>query len=66
MDFFMTTNQAPQTYRTIWSKEEFLEEISKMIDKAVEAGGTYFDLVVNTDVYCLVARKGKNHCQKDT
>ena len=54
MDFFMTTNHAPQTYRTIWSKEEFLEEISKMIDKAVEAGGTYFDLVVNTDVDCRV------------
>ena len=54
MDFFMTTNHEPQTYRTMWSKEEFLEEISKMIDKAVEAGCTYFDLIVNTDVDCRV------------
>ena len=54
MDFFMTTNHAPQTFRTIWSKDEFMEEISKMIDKAVEAGGTYFDLLVNTDVDCRV------------
>ena len=54
MDFFMTTNHAPQTFRTIWSKEEFLKEISNMIDKATENGGTYFDLIVNTDVDCRV------------
>ena len=54
MDFFMSTNYAPNTYRTIWSKEEFLEEISKMIDKAAKAGCNYFDLIVNADVDCRV------------
>ena len=54
MDFFMTTNHASNTFRTMWSKEEFLEEISKMVDKAVEVGCTYFDLIVNTDADCRV------------
>jgi hypothetical protein len=54
MDFFVTTSQAPQTYRTIWSKEEFMEEISKMVDKAIEGGCTFFDMLINTDVDCRV------------
>lgn len=54
MDFFVTTSQAPQTYRTIWSKEELMEELSKMIDKAIENGGTFFDMLINTDVDCRV------------
>lgn len=54
MDFFIATNQAPQTYRVIRSKEEFLEELSKMVDKAIDGGCTFFDMLVNTDVDCRV------------
>lgn len=52
MDFFINTAQAQHSYRVLWSKEELLEEVSKMIDKSIENGGTYFDLTVNTDVDC--------------
>lgn len=53
MDFNITTmndNGSGMEYST---KEEFLEEISLMIDDCMENGGTYFDISVDTDVSCF-------------
>jgi hypothetical protein len=49
MDFFVTTAQAQHSYRVLRTKEELIEYLSKMIDESVSKGGTYFDLIVNTD-----------------
>jgi hypothetical protein len=49
MYFFITTPQAPHSYRVLRNKEELFEELSKMIDDNIKAGCTYFDLMVDTD-----------------
>jgi hypothetical protein len=49
MDFFVTTSKASHSYRVLRTKEELFEELSTMIDKSIENGGTYFDLIINTD-----------------
>lgn len=56
MDFFVTTSQTYNSYRVLRTKEELLEEISKMIDSSVNHGCTYFDLIVNTDAGCFDLR----------
>ena len=35
-------------------KEEFLREISLMIDDCIANGGTYFDANIDSDVSCFV------------
>jgi hypothetical protein len=49
MYFFLTTPQAPHSYRVLRNKEELLAEISMMVDESIKAGCTYFDLTVDTD-----------------
>jgi hypothetical protein len=60
MDFFVTTSQAQHSYRVLRNKEELFAELSKMIDKAVDNGCTYFDLIVNTDVECKVEKESSH------
>lgn len=49
MEFFVTTSQAPHSFRVLWSKEEFFDYISKMIDEKAEAGCTTFELTVSAN-----------------
>ena len=49
MDFFVTTPKAPQSFRVLWSKEEFLGYISNMIDESVKAGCTSFEVTIDAD-----------------
>lgn len=35
------------------NKEEFLNELSKMIDDCANNGGTYFNVAVDTDKSCF-------------
>ena len=35
------------------SKEEFMKEISLMIDDCIAIGGTFFDIQVDSDVSCF-------------
>lgn len=35
------------------SKEEFMKEISLMIDDCIANGGTFFDIQVDSDVSCF-------------
>ena len=50
MEFFISTenidNGSGMTYRT---KEEFLHELSLMIEDCIANGGTYFDVSVDAD-----------------
>ena len=41
------------------AKEEFLSEISRMIDDCIENGGTFFDVQVDSDASCFYAEKEK-------
>ena len=36
------------------SKEEFLKELSLMIDDCIANGGTFFDVQVDSDASCFV------------
>jgi hypothetical protein len=49
MDFFVSTAQAPHSYRVLRTKEELFEELSKRIDENVSKDCTYFDLIINSD-----------------
>lgn len=49
MYFFMTTTQAPHSYRVLRDKEELLAELSERIDENIKNGCTYFDLIINSD-----------------
>ena len=35
MDFYVTTTQAPNSYRVLRTKEELFEELSKRIDEII-------------------------------
>ena len=50
MGFFLTTSQALESRKVFRTKEEFLAELSKMIDSGTANGSTYFDIVMDTDV----------------
>ena len=53
MDFYISTgNGSGCRYHT---KEDFLEEISLMIDDCIANGGTYFDATVDADASCYLA-----------
>jgi hypothetical protein len=60
MDFFVNTSLADHSYRVLRTKEELLEELSKMVDKATENGCTYFDLIINTDVDCRIVKESSH------
>lgn len=46
----LNDNGSGMTYKT---KEEFLAEISRMIDDCRNNGGTFFDVQVDTDASCF-------------
>lgn len=46
----LNDNGSGMSYRT---KDEFLKEISLMIDDCLENGGTYFDVQVDSDASCF-------------
>ena len=53
MKFYIETlndNGSGMKYKT---KEEFLNEISLMIDDCIANGGTFFDAQIDSDVSCF-------------
>lgn len=53
MKFYIETtndNGSGMVYNT---KEDFLKEISLMIDDCIANGGTFFDAQIDTDVSCF-------------
>ena len=45
--------------RTYYTKEEFLEEISAMIDNCIANSGTHFDCEITTDASCYSIEESK-------
>lgn len=59
MKFYIETmndNGSGMTYNT---KEDFLEEISLMIDDCIANGGTYFDVQIDSDASCFYNEENK-------
>lgn len=57
-EFFIgSLNASGMTFNT---KEEFLEELSMMIDDCIANGGTYFSVDVDADASCYYSEKGDN------
>ena len=54
----LNDNGSGMAYNT---KEEFLKEISLMIDDCIANGGTFFDVQVDSDVSCFY-QGDKNEC----
>lgn len=52
----LNDNGSGMSYRT---KEEFLKEISLMIDDCIENGGTYFDVQIDSDASCFFSDNKK-------
>ena len=53
MNYHISTtfdNGSGMEFRT---KEDFLKEISLMIDDCIENGGSYFEITVDTDASCF-------------
>lgn len=46
----LNDNGSGMSFKT---KEEFLKEIGLMIDDCINNGGTYFDVMVDSDVSCF-------------
>ena len=53
MKFFIETLNDNGSGMEYNDKEEFLREISLMIDDCVANGGTYFDANIDSDVSCF-------------
>lgn len=51
----LNDNGSGMSYKT---KEEFLNEISLMIDDCIKNGGTFFDVQVDSDASCFCKDKG--------
>lgn len=59
MNFTINTlndNGSGMEYQT---KEEFLKEISLMIDDCIANGGTYFDVSVDADASCFLTEEAE-------
>ena len=50
----LNDNGSGMNYKT---KEEFLNEISLMIDDCIKNGGTFFDVQVDSDASCFYQDK---------
>jgi hypothetical protein len=53
MKFYISdtyTNGSGQVFK---NKEDFLKELSLMIDDCISNGGTYFDASIDTDASCF-------------
>lgn len=55
MKFIITTLNDNGSGMKYFSKEEFLREVSLMIDDCITNGGTFFDIQVNSDVSCFLS-----------
>lgn len=56
MKFYIETlndNGSGMVYTT---KEDFLKEVSRMVDDCVTNGGSFFDIQVDSDVSCFYQR----------
>lgn len=53
MDFTIETLNDNGSGMAYGTKEEFLNEISLMIDDCIANGGTFFDVQVNSDASCF-------------
>lgn len=50
----LNDNGSGMEYKT---KEEFMNEIGLMIDDCIKNGGSYFDVMVDSDVSCFYKDK---------
>ena len=57
MNHLITNTFNPYSQRVTWSKEEFMSVMSDLYDESIQAGCTYFDVVINTDA-------DKNHVKE--
>lgn len=53
MDLFIADSFSNGSGQTFTSKTQFLEELSRMIDDCESNGGTFFDVLVNTNASCF-------------
>ena len=53
MDFYVNTMCDNGSGLEYFTKEDFMEEISLMIDDCIANGGTYFGISVDTDASCF-------------
>lgn len=52
MDFYISTNTDNSSGMSFKTKEDFLREVSLMVDDCVENGGSYFEIAVDSDASC--------------
>lgn len=53
MDFFISDSFSNGSGQRFASKQEFLDELSRMIDDCESNGGVFFDVLVNTNASCF-------------
>ena len=53
MNYYIATTFDNGSGMKFRSKEDFLKEISLMIDDCIENGGTYFGVTVDSDASCF-------------
>lgn len=53
MDFYIATMNDNGSGMEYTTKEDFLKEISLMIDDCITNGGTYFEIQVDSDASCF-------------
>lgn len=53
MKFYISTEYDSGSGMEYKNKEDFLKEVSLMIDDCIANGGTHFDISVDTDASCF-------------
>ena len=53
MKFYISDTYTNGSGQVFNNKEDFLKELSLMIDDCISNGGTYFDASIDTDASCF-------------
>jgi hypothetical protein len=53
MKFYISDTYTNGSGQVFTNKEDFLKELSLMIDDCISNGGTYFDASIDTDSSCF-------------
>lgn len=63
MEFFINTVNDAGSGMTYDTKEEFLKEISAMVDDCIQNGGTFMEVVIDADASCFYQESGQKDAE---